>query len=299
MAAIFTLPKSQTLRFVNKNLLTSQQTYDNRFAERLRYPITSPYHFTQKILNSDSLWIQFRTNYSEFKAYIYDSSNTKIDITSNANLIYTDSSGRNYYNLEVSTSALSGCYFIEFIGSDVDKSTFVIQSEIFEVVDYMPDSVLIEWIGNDYAYDDQMHWGSKKQFIRVIGRDRELQVEQSKSVYNNSDYAPVTLKSKPIRNVKIEFELLPYWMVEKINLALNHDYFYCNGVQYNTEDLIEAEAKGNSQLYTASIIATQINFENGEDDEITGGEILQSYLKTNDTDYLLINDSGDRLKINN
>jgi hypothetical protein len=295
--AIFTIPKAQALRFININERSKVQNYDNTFAERLRYAETSPYHYTQKFQKTDTLWVQFRTNYTTVNAYLVDKNNTRINKTGDLIILFTDSSGRSYYNLPIDLTIIEGCYFIEFTGSDIDKSTFTFQSEIFDVVTEVKDSILIEWFGND-AYDDMMHWDGINQSIRVVGRDRNLSPEQSKSIYENTDYAPITLKSKPIRLLQVDINIVPYWVIEKINIALSHDKFYIQNVQYNSEDIIESEVKGDSQMYSATITLTQLNFEDGEDKQITGGVILQSFLKINDTDYLLINDSGDRLKIN-
>ena len=300
MAGIFTLPPSQALRFINKNELTDLQNYGNRFAYRLLYPNTLDYNYAQKFLNSDPLWVHFRTNYTSITAYLVEekqSVSIRTDISANLTAVYTDSSDRVYYNLPIDLSALDGCYFIEFQGSDIDKDTFTIQSEVFYIVDSMPRSILIEWFGN-YSYNDMMHWVSDKQFVRVDGSDRNFIAGQNKTIYENSNYAPITLKSKSLRQLEIIVDSVPYWVIEKINIALSHDEFYCNSVQYNGEDVIEAERMGDSQMYKGTVTVTQIDFENGEDRQITNGEILQSYLMINDTDYLLINDAGDRLKIN-
>lgn len=298
MAAIFTFPLSQSLRFVNLNNPEALQNHDNRFADRMKYPNALPYHYTQRFLNTDPLWITFRTNYETFNFYLVGSDNVRNDITGNVQLLTTDSSGRNYYLLPLDLSLLDGCYFIEATGQDVDKPTVTFQSDKFEVTDYLEDTILIEWYGND-SYDDKIHWVDLRQFLRLNGDIEKLSPEQSKSIYDNSDYAPITLKSKPIRLATMYINKVPDWIMEKVNAALSHDEFYVNNVQYNTDELIEVTRLGNTQLQSISITLSQLNFENGEDEEITGGEILQSYLKINDTDYLLINDAGDMLKINN
>lgn len=295
MAAIFTTPKAQALRFIDKNERTNQQTYDNRFADQLKYPHTLPLNFKQRFLNTDPLWCHFRTNYTGITAYLVletESTSTRTDITGDLIEVYEDSSERKYYNLPIDLSGLDGCYFIEFVVSDVDKPLNTIQSELFHVVEEMPNSVLIEWFGND-AYDDKMHWTDLKQFVRIDGSDRNLSPDQSKSIYENSDYAPITLKSKPLRKLELIINKVPYWVIEKINIALNHDDFYCNTVQYNGEDVIEPTILGDTQLYSGTVLVTQLDFENGEDTEISG-EIEQSFIAFNDSgDRMLFNDSGD------
>jgi hypothetical protein len=298
MADIFTLPLSQALRFIDINKSTDVQNYDNRFVKDLVYAKTLPYYFVQQFENTDPLWCQFRTNYTGITANLVDEDNNRTDLTANLELIYIDSSDRSYYNLPVDLSALDGCYFVEFVLSEAGKAEGLFQSEVFTVSDEIEDSTFVEWFGND-QYDDKMHWTDLKQGIRIISSDRNLLTDQNKSVYSNSDYAPISLKSKPIRNMEFVINNAPFWLIEKVNLGLCHDDFYINDLQYNTGEALEVEVLGDLLTKKASIILTQVNFEDGEDNEVTGGIIPfpESHLKINATDDLLINGSGDKLLI--
>ncbi len=299
MTAIFTFPQSQTLRFINLNKSTDLQNFDNRFANRLKYPHTLPYHYCQTIEQTDNLWFQFRTNYENFTIAIVNAeTDVRTDITSLAELQYTDSSDRKYYNVFPDVTALNGYYFFEIYGSDNDKSTVTFQSEIIKIVEEFKNSILLEWIGN-YSYDDKMHWTDYKQFLRVEGSDRDITADQNKTIYQNTDYAPINLKSKPLRICSIKINLVSDWIGEKINLALSHDEFYCNEIRYNLEDLFEQTILTDSRMQTIVIEATQIDFEDGTDEEITGGEIIGAYLLYNDTEFYIIDDSESLIKINN
>lgn len=272
------------------------QTYDNRFEEDAEYAHTLPFSYCHKKLQSDGLWFQYRTNYSSVSVYIVDEDNNKTLLTSS--LQFVDSSSRKYYNVDINISAITGKYYLECIGSDVGRPTFTFQSETFEVVEEFEDSILIEWFGNN-SYNDQIYWTDKKQSIRVEGYDRDLLAEQSKSVYDNTDYAPITLKSKPIRQTEVVVNHAAFWVIERINLGLSHDEFYVQGVQYNTGDVIEAEKLTDSRLYKGKVILTQLDYEDGEDKEIEG-DIEQSYIAYNDLgDRMLYNDLGDYVKANN
>ena len=298
MAAIFTFPRSQTLRFIDLNKQNDVQNLDNRFIKDLQYAKTLPFYYVQQVEQQDNLWVQFRTTYGTKNIYLVGENNVRQELSQT--LLMTDSNGYSYYNVTVPISNKIGCYFIEGTASDVDKPNALIQSEVFNINEEFKNSIKIKWRGNLDGYDDQMDWISHNlyQFVRIDGRDREVQPDQNKTIYDDTDYAPSTLKSKPIRNVSIEVDRAPWWIVEKINIGLSHDNFLCQDVAYNTGDAIESEKLGDTMLYKASIVVTQLNFENGEDEEITG-DIPENYLLINDTDYLLINDSGDRLKINN
>lgn len=296
--AILTTPRSQALRFIDKAKINDVQNYDNRFVHDLVYAKTLPYYYIQQFEQGDNLWVQFRTDIpiELINVNLVDEDNNYTLLTETA--VYTDSSGRTYYNVNVPISGITGCHFVE-LSSDggVDVPPFQIQSEAFNISPKLDNSIYIKWFGND-SYDDMMHWTDLHQGIRLVGRDRELIPDQNKTTYDNSDYAPITLKSKPIRRMELEINLAPYWLIEKINLGLSHDNFYVQEVQYNTDAVIEIERLGDILLKKGIVELTQLDFEDGEDSVISG-TAPQSYLKINDTDYLIINDSGDRLKINN
>lgn len=297
---VFQIPKAQTLRFFDPSKITEVQTADNRSIYEFEYPNTLPYTDVYKHKQSDPLWSQFRTNYSSFSAYLVDENENKIDITGQLTLLFVDLESRSYYNLDIPISDKLGCYYIEYSGSEVGKPAFQRFSDYFEVLEEVPNTLLIEWRGNLNGYDDQMDWvnHSLKQNLRVSASDRDLEADQNKSVYDNSSYAPLTLKSKPIRKMILNINRLHQLLVEKINIALSHDEFYVNNVQYNTDSSPESEILGDTMQYKGTITLTQINFEDGEDEEVTG-IVETAFLKINDTDFLLINDSGDRLKISN
>jgi len=299
MAAIFTFPLSQTLRFVNLNDKDEVQNLDNRFIKDLYYAKTLPYYYLQQVEQGDDLWVQFRTTYATKNIYLVGEDNIRVELSQT--LLMTDSNGYSYYNVVVPVSGKTGCYFIEGTASDVDKPNALIQSEVFNISEESKNSIKIKWRGNLYGYDDQMDWISHSlyQFVRIDGRDREVQPEQNKTIYDDTDYAPSTLKSKPIRNVNIEVNKVPWWLIEKINIGLSHDEFLCQNVAYNTDNLIESEKLGDTMLYKASVVVTQLDFENGEDEEISG-DIPIDYIAFNDTgDRMLFNNTGDYAKANN
>ncbi|PNX47946.1 MAG: hypothetical protein BV457_04765, partial [Thermoplasmata archaeon M9B1D] len=170
MAAIFTIPNSNSLRFIDTAKIAEMQNYDNRFIHDLQYAKTLPYYFTQSFQKGDPLWIQYRTNYTTISAYLVDSDNNRTDLSGSISIIGSDSSGRSYYKVEIDTSLLSDdCYFIEFSGSDFGKPNFNFQSESFRIEEEVNDSVWIEWTGNDRGYDDMMIWDNLKQGIRLKG----------------------------------------------------------------------------------------------------------------------------------
>ena len=299
MASIFTTPRSQALRFIDKSKINDVQNYDNRFVYDLQYAKTLPYYYVQQFEQTDSLWLQYRTDYTNSIVTVSLVDENNIKTTLSKSNIYTDSSSRTYYNVTVPISDKEGCYFIEIESpGDVVSPAFIIQSEVFTVSETVEDSIFVKWFGNE-PYDDQMHWTNLNQGIRINGRDRELTPDQNKSVYDDSSYAPLTLKSKPIRKALIEIDTAPYWLIEKINLGLSHTDFYIQDVKYNTDSVVETEQLGDLLIKKATLELTQVDFEDGDDSLISGG-ITQSFILFNDSgDKMLFNDLGDYAKANN
>lgn len=297
---IFTIPRAQTLRFVNQNEIDDVQSYDNRLVFELSYPRMEPYEYSQLIEKTDDLWLQFRTNYNDFQVIISDCDENETDLTSLANLIYTDSSDRNYYYLPIDASVLEGYYQILIIGETPLRADVSFLSEVFYIQETFEDSRKVEWRGNSFSYDDQMHWDGfdNRAFVRSVCLDKKMTPLQSKTTYQNSDYTPINLIAKPNRSVTLEIDSAPFWIVEKINIGLCHDEFYLNEIQYNSEETIEIEEQEDLLKIGGSVELTEIDYENGEDKAISG-EINQSFIAFNDSgDRMLFNDLGDYTKAN-
>ncbi len=295
MANIFDIvdQKSQMLRFVNLNERTEPQNHDNRLFSETVYPFTAPDTYCVKLEKTDYLRIHYRTDYTQYKVYLIGSDGSKSEITPNETLIYTDSEGLMYYDCPVLLNYLSsGIYWIDIELIQVDSPAITFRSEPFNLKSKWKDTIWFECYGNLKTYDDSQYWVDK-QGIRVRAEDKNVIFGQEKNVDTNSNYTQRTLKAKPNRSVAVQFDLEPAWVYEKLNIFLNHDEFYMNGIQYNNDEAVNVENLGRLIQYKSVIELQEYKYQDSDSKVLTGDTPI---LPTGDV--LLINNT-DALSINN
>lgn len=290
------IQKAQALRFVNLNRYVLPQNYDDRLVMDLIYPSTVNNQYLQSFQNSDYLRIHYRTDYTVYTISLIDSSGNATIITANQALIFTDANGLSYYNLDIDISNLTGCYYVKIYLVEAEKPINTFVSESFFVSETIKDTVWVEWYGNLRSYDDGMYWtGEYKQGVRLKARLRDYELSQSKNVYENVNYTPQTLKTKPNRAIIMDVDLVAQWIIEKLNIGLNHDNFWVNGVEYNNDEAVINTALGDLLAYKTSITLIELNYQNGQSRELFG-ELpiipeVRLGLAVNDTQALAINNT--------
>jgi len=272
------------------------QNYDDRLVMDLFYPSTVNNGYLQQFEQSDYLRLHYRTDYTAYTISLIDSQGNETDLTQNQGLIFTDANDLSYFNLEVDISALSGCYYIKIYLYQPEKPIVTFRSEPFIVAQTVKNSVWVEWYGNLRSYDDGMYWtGDYKQGVRITARLRDFELSQSKNVYENVNYTPQTLKTKPNRAVSLTIDNTAQWILEKLNIALNHDQLWCNGVEYNNDEAVSHTPLGDYLGYTAELILIETNYQDGQSRELFG-ELPQppsvSFgLAANDTQLIAANNT--------
>jgi hypothetical protein len=303
------------IRFFNSNSLKAVrlENYDLLQSDTTRlnldfdYPsLENPCYYT-KILQSDDLWLQFRTDYETITAYIVDEDETEVEITTSIADGAELTDNRKQYELSLDLSAYSGYYYIRFdFNQDEDKPVATYQTEWFEVDTAFADHLKIEWKNGSYSpYDDGVIY-SDTQKIWIKSRISDDVVGAEKTTFISENYKLLTTQSQPIKSKIWMVELIPDWIVEKLNIAMQHDYFYINSVRYNSDDSFEdTERQGDTRLYPASVTLRIVEDANGnayedysEDQEITGDlPVIESgSFLINATDKILINATDELLK---
>jgi hypothetical protein len=157
--------------------------------------------------------------------------------------------------------------------NEQNKPINTFRSESFIIVETVKNSTWIECYGNERTYNDAQHWADDlRQGIRVRSRLRDYEFSQSKNVYDSVDYVPETLKSKPNRTILLDIELDNQYILEKINIFLNHDQFWVNGIRYNNDEAVGNTPMGNLLAYKSQIKLIESDYQNGESRELTGEE---------------------------
>jgi len=303
--AIVRFFESNSLKFKRLEDYTSLQNDETRLYFDQLHPGIVRENYFQKHLNTDSLWLQFRTDYdiSTVTASLVKDDGTITDITSSIVLISTLDTGLGQYELVYDTTSLSGTYYLKFLFNQALLPLATFQSEWFEVDTAFDYCLKVEWLGESETYPDGIIWSTVTQKLWVYGRLFSSYFGAKSTVYENASYSLTTLKSQPIKFKKWEIEKIPDWIAEKINIALSHSNFTINNVRYASEERLPEsdQIEGGLSLYSYEMKLRQVSYEDYTTDvQLTGTApvFADTYLLTNDTDFYLIN-VGDKIKTNN
>ena len=252
------------IRFSNSNFVPIKRLEDydllqsdtTRLSPDFVYPsITNPCYFIN-ILQSDNLWIQFRTNYVDFQVFIINEAETETEITSNVASGVDLSNDRKQYELFLDLTGYEGYYKLKFLfDQDADKPVATYESEWFNIAtEYDNDYLKIECKNGDFnPYDDGIIWSGETQKLYLLGSIVDLMPGVEKSVFTASNYKMKTTQAQPLKSKKLKVELAPDYLYEILNIFLSHDYFYINSVRFNSEETFEIERQGDTRLYPSEL----------------------------------------------
>jgi len=264
------IPLSNTLRMVRTdNRSGLLQNFDNTLLQDEDFVDYNDRVYFQKIYSADDILIQYSTDQTPVTAKIYDLEGTEIsDVSGDITLILTSTSF-NVYNLSFNI-AVEGFYYLKM---DFGSGTEVYQSEYFQIDGYETDNIVkIEY--NTGENDGIIYDNSETFIIRLEGRLAEYKAGQDKEVYENYNASLVALNSFATRTFVLEYGPLPRYMIEKLNLALTHQVFKVNDVEYQTKEGPDANLLKDSiditNMYEGKTNLQQVNYEDyteASDDE--------------------------------
>jgi len=279
------IPTSQQLRFVNRgDYPNTPNTYENRlhndfvFRNRMEKPACQIVHKTL-----DTVWVQFRTTYSRLECSVYRYG-TNVMLYSLLHkyiteYVNTDGDTVFVYEIEIPINTISGKAFVEIRGVQWDLPEVWFWSEPFEVITDSSNTQLIQW-GGAYSISDGMTWSTadaytidRYQQMRIKSRIIDLKFGTSKTTYTDGNNDLTTLSAYPSATHVWNIEEIPYYMVEIISLALQHDVFILDGVYYNIAEGFELKNFPNNLLSSGSVPLVRLNYQNYLTDPVLTGEL--------------------------
>jgi len=310
MRAICQISQSQQLRFINRTYYSSTPSrLDTRLFNDLTFEDREYLPYWQKLEKTDDLFFQFRTSYSTFNINLVNKSTyakTSLTATPIYNYELDDGTPIVVYNCDVTLTGLDGCYYVELELATGGLPEVTFWSEPFKVAEEWENTLLIKFGGNS-TISDGFRWASTQytidryQYLRIEARIIEGIPGTQKDTYDDSDIELTTLNANPIEIDTLDIKLIPYYLHEKINLALGHDEFWVNDLLYNIDEDFELTSFKQMLMRTGNIQLRRVDYENYNnyvDLEGTPLVLPTSYFLINDTDYMLIN-TTDKLQTNN
>ena len=292
MKAIFQISTSNQLRFVNRtSYYNTPETFDTRLFNHLTFQDRDYVPYSQKIQNDDDCWFDFKTSYTDFNLYLVnksDSSKTTLAYSVAGNeTTLTDGTILIYYRCNVDVTALDGCYYIECECVTATLPYQIIWSEEFNVKEEHENTLIIKWGGNS-SINDGMNWASvpyeidRYQQMRIEARIIDPDYDSEKDTYNDSNMEQTTQNDDQIGLHTIDIKLIPFYLHQKIKVALGHDEFYANNVLYNTDEDWKLDKFKEQLMRTGNIQLRVVDYENYNNyTELTGDlPVFETVLRT-------------------
>lgn len=235
MSAILTFSNANPVRiaitaWVGRNANDREYKFFNEFS------LPGFDSFFQPFLNTDILTIQFDSSFDLTNVVTLKNYYTGATINTGA---ATEKDNRTTYKVlekAISITGLDGLYYVEVTGTDADTETFTARSEPLSIKPTQCNTVKLEYHNDDAAFGIDYENSTVEFDLRVpafFNRTADsAEIELFKDSGGNSSL--ISAQGTRIRVLKAS-ELLPQWLIEKVNLALLHDNVQIDGVSVSSE----------------------------------------------------------------
>ena len=237
------IPIAQTIRF--RPINTDLPNFDNTFAADVD---GFPYAFTQYV-NPETIPIQIVTpDDNESLAYldlIHNGTRTRI-VDESTTYIGT----LKYNTFPVLLASYSGqcCYMEAFLEVNGGGEVLSYRSERFSILE-QPKYLRLDWFNSENSFQMDYSAGMVHS-MWIEAKQWKLQPAGDASIYMNQGEV-VKLKETVQRVFLLECEV-PYYIAEQMILAMAHDRFYINSIEFVTDKKATITQLGQSAMYSFS-----------------------------------------------
>ena len=152
-------------------------------------------------------------------------------------------------------------YYLSIRGIDQQFADVIAQSEPVELQTAHDDTVLVQWWNNDNAFLIDYSTGIK-MMMRVNARLSFPKPGGQITGMEDSVRRYIKLQENVTRLHDMEVWDTPFYLIEKLQIAMAHDNLYVNNVQYATEEKLEPQEFELEVLMNARARLRQVEFEN-------------------------------------
>jgi len=264
MSTFIRFPKTNIVPFIRLEDTTLLQTDTTRLHYTKEYQSINTTCYFTKIKQSEGLWLQYRTNSLDHKAYIIDEQENETEITSSITPLTSPgdlTDNRIQYELELNLAPYDGNYCLRFdFIYDPLRNEAIYQSEWFTIADSFENCLQIGCSNNsDLAtYNDGIIWSDRIPTIWVESRLSDVFPIIEKSVITTSTGKELTTYSNVSKGKIWQVAPLSDYMIELLNIWLGKHFFYINGEWYNSTETFDTERLGDTTDYPFDIQLTLV-----------------------------------------
>ena len=206
--------------------------------------------FFQPFLNTDILTVHFdssfdATNVVALKDYTDDST-----VNTGAASEIDDRTTYKVWEKAVSISGLAGLYYVEVTGTDADAETYTARSEPLEIRASMCNTVKIEYYGNSTSFGIDYDNSTVQFDLRVPAFFNRTADATQRDIFKDSGGNTSLISSLGTRyRILKASQLLPQWLIEKVNIALLHDNVEIDDVAVTADQSWPYELISDRQLW--------------------------------------------------
>ena len=231
------ISKACSIRFRNESD-GKDPHFDNTMFSDIEWKGIWSYKYAQPFLSSQTVTVQ-----------------VKVDTGVVPTMHYSDIENKSWTSMTISSASTYTSY--DYYEADIDFSTFgsvtklafkvtvgtdVYISEPCEIVEDVYDLYQIEFFNNDSAFQVDYTTNISHLFNLYLAPMRYKPAGESE-VYDNQ--SELTLLSGEVKRVMmLETQPIPEYLAEMLTIALRHDSFYINEIEYVAEGEPEVEAVG-------------------------------------------------------
>jgi hypothetical protein len=262
--------KANSIRFYEVNDLMS--SFDNTKSTVEPFENHLMYSYRQVYYNTDIIRLQVKCSLSDTPTLkVWDNGAWSAPMSGVVEVSYpTEDIKIIEYPIDFSTF-ISECIYFKVEG---DTETY--KSEVIQILTEEDGNLLqIEWYNSDSAFE--IDYSTDISFMaRIRGLLKDYEPQGEIKTYNNQGELS-KLKEIVIRALNLQTEMIARYMVETLTIAMAHDKFYINEVEYITENKPDVRPLKGSNLSELSNILTQRNVigvnshDIGFDSDVVGG----------------------------
>jgi hypothetical protein len=175
-----------------------------------------------------------------------------------------------------------GKYHFIVTGEDVQFANYTAQSEPFESKAAWKNCILLDYKDFDNSYDIFYDTGIQHR-LRFEGVFKWPEGGGERTVYKDSKVRTIKLEEYNTRHPLLMAKYCPPYLLEKIKLALAHDYILIDEVEHQCEEDFEFQWQEGEALHHGSVKVVQVDFQNeNSNDEGDSGDVDFTGLDIND-----------------
>lgn len=218
--------------------------FDDYWASEQLQSFETVVNFTQKYQTSDTIYLQFESNFASIQLSVIDCDQTVL-LTQAATQVRANKYLAGYYVYELTLSLAAFPAGTIWLKLSLGLGSKFMISEPIELAETWPNTILFQYNNSKYHGDVIFETGIVFGF-RCEAVIRRLDPANERTAYRDQKLNPTTLKVRPFRGFELgigHLSSVPDWVIDKMNWIWSCDNVLCDGKSFAVLDESKFEDK--------------------------------------------------------